>query len=288
MKAFINPLLLILCILLLAFGATTWLQALGGTTPPDEAAQLSSAEWVLYICLMAVIVNGALGLARALSQRPSLPSIGWAVLFLLFGSSVWAITRTPVESLTSAEKQLLAERVIAWQGGQLNPYSPDENGDSLLTLAAGLGQQDLLADLLADPSALQAHPDAFARAAHRAAERNRDNTLRQLLAAGLPPDARWEGMTILHTATLCRAHRALACLLELGAPVNETDADDATPLHHAVLADDEEAIRLLLQHGADPTLGDADGRTPASYARSESILNALSPAPEPPAAPPAP
>ncbi len=261
MKAFANPLLLIICILLLTFGQVV---------PAAETSGVAET-WALTLCLLGVIINGTLGTARAMSGYPSVQPIGWAVGFLVFGGVVWTlVSAESMGGVSSQERLLLRERVKAWHAGELSPYAMDENGDCVLTLAAGLGKEDVVSDLFAEAPA-----DIRARAAHRAAERNRTQVLRALHAAGLPMDARVEGLTPLHAAVFSKAHRAAACLLELGAPVNAADADGATPLHHAVLAEDAAMVRLLLLHGADPSLLDADGRDAASYARSEALIELL-------------
>ncbi len=276
MKPFLNPLLFLLCILLLVFGYVA--------AAPGEGGSSSIDTWVLTLCLLGVIINGTLGVARALTARPSVQSFGWAVGFLVFGSVVWAlVSGDNTVGVSAQERAALHQRVEAWKNGQQNPWALDENGDSVLILAAGLGQEEVVSELLADAASVAAHADTLVRAAHRAAERNREAVLRQLLAAGAPADARHEGMTLLHTAALNQARRAAACLLELGASANAATADGSTPLHHAVLAEDEPMVRLLMQHGANPVQTDADGRNAASYARSERIIEALQ-APQPPAA----
>ncbi len=273
MKAFLNPLLLLTCILLLAFGYASQAAGSVGTGIVET--------WVLTLCLMGVIINGTLGTARAMTGQPSVQTIGWAVGFLVFGSVVWTLVSGESNvGVSSQERTLLRERAEAWRAGQLSPFEVDENGDCVLTLAAGLGKKNVVADVLADASAAE-HAEVLIQAAHRAAERNREQTLQLLLAAGVPADARQEGITLLHTAALNKARRAAACLLEHGAPVNATTADGSTPLHQAVLTGHEVMVRLLLRHGADPKLQDADGRDAASYARREGIIDALAPQPAP-------
>ncbi len=268
MRAFVNPLLFIICILLFAFGYAT-------SSSGDGGAGVSES-WVLTLCLLGTIINGTLGVARAMTQRPAMANIGWAVGFLVAGCVVWSlVSGERVESVSAQERVLLEKQAEAWYGGRLNPYELDENGDGVLVLAAGLGEARILADVLAEEPPTEAHEEVLALAAHRAAGRNRDEVLRQLVAAGMSPQIRLHGMQPLHTAALSRARLAAACLLELGAPADAQDEDGATPLHHAVLADDAAMVRLLLQHGADPHVLDADGRDAASYARSEAVSEAL-------------
>ncbi len=280
MKAFLNPLLLVICVLLLAFGYAS-------SASGEEGGSLAET-WVLTLCLLGAIINGTLGVARVLTRRPAVACIAWAVGYLLFGSMAWVfVSGESTPSLSAQERALLEKKVEAWQAGQLDPYAPDDNGDSVLTLAAGLGRMDIL-HKVSTPGHALVHAEAFARAAHRAAERDRAAVLEQFAdIAYVPVDARAEGMTPLHTAALHKARRAAAELLERGADVHAAAVDGLTPLHNAVLVDDEAMVHLLLEHGADPKRVDADGRDAASYARSEGILNALESSAAP-AVPPAP
>ncbi len=275
MKAFLNPLLLVASILLLAFGYIS--SASGG----EDGGVVET--WVLTLCLLGVIINGTLGVARALTRRPSVQSMGWAVAFLIFGCVVWAlVSGENTAGVSSQERAALHLREDAWRAGRQDPWALDENGDCVLVLAAGLGHEALVADLLEEARATGGHADVLVRAAHRAAARNREQVMRLLLAAdGVGADARLMDMTLLHTAALSKARRAAACLLELGANPNVTTVDGSTPLHHAVLAEDVEMVRLLLQHGADAKKADADGRDAASYARTEGMMELLSPTPAP-------
>ncbi len=272
MKAFTNPLLLLVCILLLAFA---YVSAAEGQ---QTVAVVNT--WVLTLCLLGVIINGTLGVARALTGRPSLESLGWAVGFLIFGSVVWTLVSSEgMESVSSQERALLEQQVEAWQAGRQDPWHVDANGDCIVTLAAGLGKMDVLHAVVQG----EGRADVLAQAVHCAAERNREQVLQLLIPAKVSADARLEdGSTPLHAAAIHRAHRAAACLLERGANVNAAMEDGSTPLHHAVLADDAGMVRLLLQHGADPARLNADGRDAASYARTEAVSEALE------AAPPAP
>ena len=266
MKLLVNPLLLLVCIILMAFG----------TSDAVSADSLRLELWVLALCLMAVIINGALGLARALARRASLVSIGWAVVFLIFGGATWMLmSEQEPGSVSSQERHTLHERMKNWRAGG-DPYALDENGDCVPVLAAGLGREEILNRLLEeDEAAMQRHATLYATAAMRAAEHNREDALRLLISHGVAVNARVEGITLLHAAAVNRARRSVACLLALGADVNAQDADGATPLHEAVLAEDDAIVRMLVQHGADPTLTDAEGRDAASYVRNEEMEAAL-------------
>ncbi len=267
MKAFFNPLLLVVCILLLVF---SYVSSASG----DEGVGMVET-WVLTLCLLGVIINGTLGVARMLTQRPSVQLIGWSVGFLIFGCMVWTIVSgDSPEGVSSQERRLLREQVELWKAGPLSPWSLDEDGEGILLLAAGLGEVGILEDLLSDTEACKAHHEVLVMAAWRAAERNREPSLLQLMSAGVSADE-LSGLPLLHAAAMNRARRTAACLLLKGAQVNARGQGGMTALHHAVLADDADMVRLLILHGADPALLDADGRDAASYARSEAVSEAL-------------
>ncbi len=265
MKALANPLLLLAGIVLLAADSTV---------AAEGDAQLEGV--LLALCVLGFIVNVTLALARAVSARPAVACVLWAVAFLLFGSASWLLVSDDGPgSVTAQERISLRHHLKDWRAGG-DPYALDEDGDSLLLLAAGLGRGKLITRLLeADADALRAQPAQYAAALHRAAERNRVDVLRLLVAQGVPVDARVGEATALHAAALAGTRLSAACLLELGASVNAAGEDAATPLHYAVEAEDAAMVRLLVQHGADPAQPDSEGNGAACYARTEEIDAAL-------------
>ncbi len=267
MKAFLNPFLLLVCILLLAFSYVS--------SASGEEGNAMVETWVLTLCLLGVIINGILGVARMLTQRPSVQLMGWAVGFLIAGCVVWTfVSGENTEGVSSQERRQLREQVEAWRAGQLSPWALDDNGEGILILAAGLGEAGILEELLSDTESCNANPQLLELAAQRAAERNREQSLLQLMDAGVSANT-VIGFPLLQSAVMNKAHRAAACLLKRGAQANVMGLGGMRPLHHAALANDLDMVHLLLQHGADPSLPNADGREPASYARSESVIETL-------------
>jgi ankyrin repeat protein len=70
----------------------------------------------------------------------------------------------------------------------------------------------------------------------------------------------------LHSAAANRHLEICRLLLEHGAPVNATQADDFTPLHEAAQNGQIELVRLLLDYGAEVNAHKSDGQTPLALA----------------------
>lgn len=107
-------------------------------------------------------------------------------------------------------------------------------GSTALHLAAGMGNTELLAYLLAQPVDLVVKSRA--------------------------------GMAPLHIATIMNQAQCVQLLLDHSADPNQRAVHEQTPLHQAVLRNNHEIAALLLQSGSDPTLQDAQQRTPMDWA----------------------
>jgi ankyrin repeat protein len=134
-----------------------------------------------------------------------------------FGQSAlhWAVARMPgaVDALLKA--------------GAL-PNREDNDGDSPISLAAGMGR---------------------ARAFFSMVEAGADVSPR-----GCP--------YLLHAAAYGGSARIIEACLAAGHDPMGRDANEFSPLHHSALGGSSEAARLLLDAGADPSAGDSMGGTP--------------------------
>lgn len=266
MKAFANPILLLIVMALLAWKIL-------GSDFIGENPLLQPDIWVLSLCVTGCVVNGALSIAGALSHRAPLMGVVWSVMFLVLGCCAWIVV-THGDAATREDERSYAAMKQNWQNQQTDPLAINENGQSLITLAAALGKTRDLKKLLQLPIPTEQKEAA----AFRAAEQGKTDSLRLLiLSAGVSPNAAAQESTLL-CAAICQGRKEAAKeLLLMGANVNLPDAEGLTPLMHAVICEDPVAVRLLLEHGADISAKNPAGRDAASYSHSEVISSLLAP-----------
>ena len=254
MKDYANPILLLIVIALIA------LRAMSGSESMADQLDL----WLLALCVTGMLVDGALGIARALARRPSLMSVVWAVCFLALGCCIWAMRVMPVGD----------EQLAYMQQSQENPdpLSRDDEGETLFSRAAALGKADVVRDIInkAHPS-----PEHIAEAARRAAESDKTDVLEELARVGLSSKTVVNGAPLLNYAAQNASRRAMQWLIMRGADVNGRDAEGSTPLIQATLYGSVSAVKLLLEQMADPKLRDNEGKRPADYSRSSEITELL-------------
>lgn len=253
MKDYVNPILLLLVIVLMACRVVV----------DSESTADILHILLLSSCVTLVLVNGALALARALARRPSVTGVLWAGVFFVMGCFSW--TLNSISGVLSEEQQAYQE---LYKQNLDNPLAPDAEGESLLTRAAALGQEDVVRDIISRAAPSE---DDINKAGLRAAECNRIKTLDELAQRGMSAKATIEGTPLLHGAAQNAACEAMDWLLSRGANPNARDAEGATALIHATIADSAAAVKLLLEYGANPNLRDFKGMSPVDYARSEEV-----------------
>lgn len=91
--------------------------------------------------------------------------------------------------------------------------------------------------------------------------------VRTLLAAGVPPNGRWEGWPFLVLAALSGRAESIDVLLAQGAKIDATGPHGVTPLMAAALSGDAAGVERLLQAGCDPYATDKAGVTASEVAR---------------------
>lgn len=258
-RDYVNPFLLLAAVILLACRVTS------------ESAE--AAAWIgvclAALCVTALVVNAALAVARALAHRRALMSVVWAVVFLIVGSCVLA---TPGEPRRAEEETF--RHLLEMYRKEGNPAVLDEEGNSLLEVAAGLGKVDVVKELTSGE--FQTPKAAMEQAARRAAENNQADALAVLLDRGVSPHAVVSGAPLLGAAAQNGRVDTMKLLLQRGADPNGRDEEGYTPLMQAVLSDYTPAVRLLMKHGADASLLNEEGRDAASYSRREEMDQALS------------
>lgn len=262
MKALVNPLVLLVLVILLACRFHS------------ETLQMENTLdwWLLSIAVTALIVNGILALSRALAHRPSLMLVVWSVVYLILSGSFVCYLSFGSSDVSGEEQAAFQSLYDAWQNGG-DPHALDEGGDCLLVLAASLGRDRVVREVLEHaPSQEQ-----LVQAACAAADRNRERVLKTLLDHGVSPSAAWEGSPLIVVAAEASRPQIIRLLLDRGADVNARDAAGNTPLMQAAHAENIACVKLLMSRGADPSLQNEDGATAADFCFRESVRNLLSP-----------
>lgn len=182
-----------------------------------------------------------------------------------------------------------------------DPFARSPAGDPPLALAVRLGWARVLERLLAIGVDLNARDSHGMSALHLAAALGRDGMLRRLVAQGAAPDLLaadgqtplgvalasgrrdladwldWRGWPLprrpiqaqdVPAAAIVGDADAVRRLLDLGLPVDSTDAQGCTALLRAAGGGHRAVVDLLLARGSDPQLTAHSGATPLSAAVS--------------------
>jgi ankyrin repeat protein len=148
------------------------------------------------------------------------------------------------------------------------------NAGAALTVfeAAALGRVEALRELLlADPTQVNAVASDGFTPLGLAAFFGQPGAAHLLLDQGADPNiASQNAMRVapLHSAVAAQRLDISEELLQRGAAVNATQADDFTPLHEAAQNGQVAMVELLLAHGADLSARKSDGQTPLDVAEA--------------------
>ena len=269
MKDITNPILLLIVIALLS-----WKVSMGIETNAKVEIAL------LTLCVTGFVVNGLLGIARALARRKALMSVVWSVVFLIFCSCSWVTLRQ--EKDYREELAAYNELNAKWQQEHTTPFTlVDREGRSLLELAAILGKKMAVRGLLAQPEAAQAESIILKAAIHAAG--NGHHELLRVLSqrqGGFDFNRMNDGITPLISAVLSNNQKCVQVMLEQSADPNMCNENGVSPLMHAVIDNNRNLAQLLIKHHADPTQKDNTGRDAYSCSRSERMDETLATARE--------
>lgn len=256
MRDYFNPAALLAVVGLFAWGMTD-----GG----------NAGVWALAICVTAFVVNGALSLARMMARRPVLMGVVWSAAYLILSSCAWVMLQSPESDVYEEEKAALQQRLTEWKELGNSPFtSPRQEQDCLVVLAAGLGKNKLLRELLELPEARQ-NSGLLQLAARAAVENGQKRALLLLLEHGVSVDSAAGGGSLLSSAVINGRRDIAELLLKGGAQPNAPDAERIPPIMHAVINEDLPTARLLMQYGADAARKAPDGRDAHSCSRSEEM-----------------
>lgn len=268
MGKFVNPLafVAVLCFVLYRFASMA----------ADEEVSSRTDALLISVCVTLCLVYFALALARVIAHRGGASGAVWGTLYLVAAALLFVGSGRggSNEELSAAYRS----HYEAWKKGG-DPSEADENGESLVTLAASLGKIDILERLLSSEKAIPA--EVRRKAALLAAANRRSKSLELLLRSGVGVNDEVEGSTLLCAAALAGHADIVEQLLRAGADPNLADAEQSTALIHAVIADDPVCVRLLLEAGADPTRCNNVGRDAAGYSVNSQIDQLLNSAKTP-------
>jgi len=153
---------------------------------------------------------------------------------------------------------------------QVDVDKPHANGATPLHCAASMGNNSMVAALLAAGSAVDPRDPNGLTPLHAAASWGHVEVTHLLLSHGANIDSQTAGgLTPLHYAARNNRSAAVRLLLKAGADANDGERLGITPLHCAARSNEAVTTQLLLQANGDPNLGDSRGRTALHYALDE-------------------
>lgn len=173
-------------------------------------------------------------------------------------------------------------REKAWlEKDAANVNAVDDNGDTLLVVAALNGKNDMILFLLENGAHINGLTREFEdwygdtnhtrSALHEAALSGYTDTVQLLLDHGARVDIKNNcGETPLHFAVDAyeKKYDIIKMLLASGANINAKNNKGETPLHYAVSMDDVGyTAQILLDCGADPSIKNNEGEMPLDAAR---------------------
>lgn len=243
LKSFINPLLFVV-LLGLAVGIACGMDdmILAG------AVGLASA---------AFIANATLAVAKALTQRA------------VFASSMWSIAFAAMLGLLLSGSLIKPSVQFDEEVWSFSAEVDDPDAAYALLKSVALGKTSEL------PPEWDAAGEEALVATFVALEYKNERFLRNMLKAGISPDALLEGSTLLGSAVVTNHLPCMRIILEAGAKPDLMGGDDMSPLMSAALGSNADAIELLIKFGANPALKNSSGSDAKSYARTSRIAEML-------------
>ena len=198
--------------------------------------------------------DGVFGAATRASIRAWQTARGSAPTGYLDAASV-AVLQPVGATPPGTDRESERTRLAAFLGRDLSASEWDENGWTDLHYAAVLDLPDVVRELLANGTSV----DAKLYVDGEPISDRILGTLPEISSRATLYISRRHGQTPLQLAALFDARRAVAALLQSGANIQATNVWGATPLHHAAVADAAEAAIELIGRGADIHSSHDDG-----------------------------
>lgn len=189
-----------------------------------------------------------------------LPCAGFALVFMLSGTSVWASDSRVATAALDGDNA--AVRSLIKDGADVNGALSD--GTTALHWAVRADDADMAGALLRAKANVNAKdPDGITPLALACANAN-PAMIRRLLAAGADANtADPAGETVLMIAARMGNVDGVRAILDAGAAVNATDPELETALMVAVRANRPDVVKLLIDRGAQVDAVTRVGKTPA-------------------------
>jgi ankyrin repeat protein len=178
------------------------------------------------------------------------------------------------------KRHLPIVRLLIEHGADVN--SQDDEGSSLLHIAAQIGDHEAASLLLSHGADVKATDSANAQdenrstALHISSNNGDIDLVRLLLDNEAEVNHRDKhGSTPLHLASAKGKHSVVKLLVERGAGVNALDNTNSTPLHLASSDGYYDVVVLLMKHGANVNARDSENSTPLDLASAKGRLKVV-------------
>ncbi|KAJ0319678.1 hypothetical protein COL5a_010116 [Colletotrichum fioriniae] len=276
---------------LLSSGASWKIKNANGTTPLHTAVRSSAYLVVQYLLDKGADANardkwGQTPLYKACyppeKDKQKVHAVDLKIIRLLVERGAdptlgaWKTGRTPIHGLASSghakELEILAKTAKTLE----LPLTGDSQGETPLLIAVKNKHSDAVDVLIrygANVNARETSKDGAAPTALWHAACNPDlSTANKLLEAGADPNAKSNGITLLHLAATKHWLELVKLLIKRKADLDAKSSSNDTPLHAAVWAKDFPIVRLMLDNRAKVEAKGSSKATPIMAAAQTGSL----------------
>lgn len=154
-----------------------------------------------------------------------------------------------------------------YKNPQIVKYA-DEDGDSLLSIAIQYERNGIAKLLISSGANVNFKNKLGFTPLHIAAGLGQVDVVRDLIAKGANVNEICTGdndVTALHSASAYGNIDVINELIKSGSNINAIDKEGRSAMHLAGIYNQREAYEILLKNGGNPNLLDMDGRSPENY-----------------------